>query len=85
MDGVETPQNAAVERGGVLEQLVVQMQKIEAEQDLACTGHCGPAMRPDGPDHLYPSQGAGYASGAATQVATQRIGFSLGDDEFDQR
>ncbi len=85
MNGVETAQDARVERRRCIEKLFVDLHEVQPLQESS-----GPGQRPrtvptDRAKDLDPGQGTGGPSRLLAKIAAERRGLGLGDDQLHQR
>lgn len=85
MDRVEAAQDAGVERRGIIQQFIVDVDEVDAAEDAPGSGQRHSAVRGDCTRDLDARQRAGGPAGLATQISPQGRGLGFGDDEFDDR
>jgi len=85
MNGIETTQHARVKRRRHIEKLFVDLHEVQPLQESSGAGHRPRTVPADCAKDLDPGEGAGGPLRLLAQIAAERRGLRLGDDELHKR
>ena len=85
MNRIEATQHAWIQRGGGVEQVVIDGDEIEPLEKASSAGERSRPVASHGTKHLHPCQAARGALGLVPEEAPQGGRLRLGNDELHQR